>query len=110
MAPTMQARAIRVLQLAVEEMRSVGSSDDFLSAQSLLTPRALQEPQAHQATPVHHATPAIPVIEQFHRYRPFTLDSGNDPLAAEEWLWTMKFFFSTLLVLKFRKYFVRSSC
>ncbi|KAL2541926.1 Uncharacterized protein Adt_02904 [Abeliophyllum distichum] len=72
-----------------------------------MAPQAPQVSQAHQAPLAHHAVPIVPVIEQFHRYQLPTFDSGNDPLAAEEWLQTIEKFFSTSLVPKIRKTVVK---
>ncbi|KAL2497668.1 Uncharacterized protein Adt_23218 [Abeliophyllum distichum] len=91
MAPTMQARAIRDLQLAVEEMRrALATQTAHPMPQPPMAPRAPQVLQTHQVPPAHHTVPALPVIEQFCRYTPPTFDGGNDPLAAEEWLRTIE--------------------
>ncbi|KAL2486852.1 Uncharacterized protein Adt_31608 [Abeliophyllum distichum] len=91
MAPTTQARTITDLQLAVEEMRRALTAQTAPQVpQPPMAPWALQVPQAHQVPPAHHAVPTMLVIEQFCHYLPPTFDGGNDPLAAEEWLWTIE--------------------
>ncbi|KAL2491560.1 reverse transcriptase [Abeliophyllum distichum] len=93
-APTTQARDIRELQLAVEEMRRALAAQTTLPvSQPPIVPQAPQVSQAHQAPPAHHIFPTVPVIEQFCRYWPPTIDDGNDPLAADEWLRTIEKFF-----------------
>ncbi|KAL2497956.1 Gag protease polyprotein [Abeliophyllum distichum] len=91
MAPPTQAKAIRDLQLAVEEMkRALAAQTVTPVPQPPMAPRAPQVLPAHQVPLAHHATPAVLVIEQFRRYQPTTFDSGNDPLTTEEWLRTIE--------------------
>ncbi|KAL2505314.1 Uncharacterized protein Adt_20935 [Abeliophyllum distichum] len=91
MAPNMQAKTIRDLQLAVEKMRrALAAQTAPLVSQLLMAPQAPEVPQAPQAPPVHHAASAMLVIEQFFRYQPLTFDGENDPLTAEEWLQTFE--------------------
>ncbi|KAL2531593.1 Uncharacterized protein Adt_04944 [Abeliophyllum distichum] len=112
MAPTTQARAIRDLQLAVEEMRRALAAQMAPPVpQPPMAPRAPQVSPMHQVPPAHHAAPTVPVIEQFRRYRPPTFDGGNDLLAAEEWLRTIEKIFRHIAPpFQIRKSFVRSSC